>query len=407
MRAGIDFRRLPHRAPVESPLAQGYLTLSGNEITDASRALSVQGDGRSADSSFGIWPAATNLCTNGGFESNTTGWTNVGTGVGTRITTDHKFGTACMEVNNSAVTDGVAFTGSGNASQSTPYTASFEIKAKAAGDVGAEIQYFVDAVGGTYENINSTVALTADWQRVELPVTFANAGHTGWRLVVRDGAVGTKNFRLDGVQYETGSVATPYIETNGATATRAAARVQAPASLLNATQGWVAMRVRPGFASTDATIRTIMKWPLDGSNYIDLAFNGAAGWKLDRDGAATLGTSTQASGAFAVGSMHTIVGKWTSANVAVSVNGAPFTSAVQSAIPALVALVDIGSDGATPWSGDSFWAAFGSGALTDADAAYINNFGNADPDPRALPGQCTTVMPFRNSDFLKNTRWAH
>src|SRR3990167_8608460 len=71
------------------------LTLSGNEITDAVRRAGVEGDGVSpSDFSLGIWEATTNLCTNGGFETNTTGWTTSGTSTIERSTAQAKFGAA-------------------------------------------------------------------------------------------------------------------------------------------------------------------------------------------------------------------------------------------------------------------------------------------------------------------------
>jgi prepilin-type N-terminal cleavage/methylation domain-containing protein len=57
------------------------LTFTGNEITDATRALGTQGDGLTGGSSTGVWEATTNLSTNGGFESNQTGWGVKGPGV--------------------------------------------------------------------------------------------------------------------------------------------------------------------------------------------------------------------------------------------------------------------------------------------------------------------------------------
>ena len=58
----------------------------------------LQGHGLSNDGSTGIWPAATNLCTNGGFETNTTGWAAaVGTETLTRQSTTCKFGSDEME----------------------------------------------------------------------------------------------------------------------------------------------------------------------------------------------------------------------------------------------------------------------------------------------------------------------
>src|SRR4029077_10532410 len=74
----------------------------GNEITDATRIANTQGDGRTPpDSSFGIWEATTNLCTNGGFETNTKGWVAYSprdTATLTRDTSQAKFGTASLKV---------------------------------------------------------------------------------------------------------------------------------------------------------------------------------------------------------------------------------------------------------------------------------------------------------------------
>ncbi|MBA3736527.1 MAG: prepilin-type N-terminal cleavage/methylation domain-containing protein [Actinobacteria bacterium] len=56
------------------------LTTSGGLITDATRATNTSGDGLGADSSFGVWEASTNEVTNGGFETNLTGWWNNGSG---------------------------------------------------------------------------------------------------------------------------------------------------------------------------------------------------------------------------------------------------------------------------------------------------------------------------------------
>ena len=71
------------------------LTTSGNEMTDTTRTTNTQGDGiTSPDSSYGIWESTTNLVTNGGAETNITGWTNHGTGVVSRDTSQYKFGGA-------------------------------------------------------------------------------------------------------------------------------------------------------------------------------------------------------------------------------------------------------------------------------------------------------------------------
>jgi hypothetical protein len=97
------------------------LTVSGNEITDARRTEGVgtnvvghSYDARTNDSSFGIWEATTNLFTNGGFETNTTGWQGYATGslpipTLTRDTAQKVFGAASLRVDTqgSNSTEGV------------------------------------------------------------------------------------------------------------------------------------------------------------------------------------------------------------------------------------------------------------------------------------------------------------
>src|SRR3990167_7328432 len=71
------------------------LTTSGNEITDAVRTTNTQGDGLTPpDSSYCIWQSTTNLNTNGGLETNTTGWTASSKSSLARSTEQAKFGTA-------------------------------------------------------------------------------------------------------------------------------------------------------------------------------------------------------------------------------------------------------------------------------------------------------------------------
>jgi hypothetical protein len=72
---GPDGGSILLRTAVNSGTGSNAIAFSGNEITDTKRAANTQGDGRAApDSSTGIWESTTNLVTNGGFESNTTGW---------------------------------------------------------------------------------------------------------------------------------------------------------------------------------------------------------------------------------------------------------------------------------------------------------------------------------------------
>src|SRR5437764_14635783 len=68
----------------------------GDVINDADRALGIDGDGLVVpDSSYGLWRGSTNLITNGGFETNVTGWFGAGCTI-SRDTGDFKFGSASL-----------------------------------------------------------------------------------------------------------------------------------------------------------------------------------------------------------------------------------------------------------------------------------------------------------------------
>jgi hypothetical protein len=92
---------------------QSGLTVSGTVITDALRSQTTPAhfDGRQPESSVGIWRGTTNLVTNGGFETNTNGWTGGGATI-SRDTTRAVHGIACLRV----VTNG----GSGGQGATTP-----------------------------------------------------------------------------------------------------------------------------------------------------------------------------------------------------------------------------------------------------------------------------------------------
>ena len=76
------------------------LAATGNEITDATRALGIEGDGLASDSSFGCHPASTNLHPNGGFETNVEGWAANGGGAPTRVNTSPKCGSWCALIDS-------------------------------------------------------------------------------------------------------------------------------------------------------------------------------------------------------------------------------------------------------------------------------------------------------------------
>lgn len=368
------------------------LTLSGNEITDASRAAGLEGDGLLNDSSFGIWEAATNLCTNGGFETNTTGWIAWKPEASiSRVTTQSKFGSASLEV---VVTDlgsrGTRVTVS--LSATTVYTFSAWVKVP----TGATVRIAVYDTPVTTELGGVNVVGDDDWQHASVTFTSDGDGGTHNFFIMTYADYNAVTFYVDGVQIEAQPVATPYIETDGGTATRSAARVQAPASLLDETQGWVAMRFRPGWgAATEMGGGTeyphLFYWADDANNFIDFIYaentNALGGGRK----AGGVGATYYAVRTLTQGVPFTVIAAWTATTVGYAFDGGAFSTAANTSIPTLsAATFDIfNKAGTLQFNGDVIWAAFGTGTLTNADSATIHAFGDADRGLEAFPGNPT------------------
>ncbi len=372
------------KAKTSSYIAKGAgsLTLSGNEITDVIRAAAVEGDGRAVDDSMGIWEAATNLHPFGGFETLSDGWSASDAGTITRVSADAKFGSWCLEVNTTDATDGALFnhwTNPLTATQGVTYVTSVWLKAKAGGDVGKTVILLVFTSGGDVEIFGHDCVLTADWKRYALAVTYANAGHTKAVMTCRDNSgQGGFDFYLDGVQYEEQPIATPYIDTDGAGATRSAARVRMPASLIDETQGWFAARVRLNWANTDdpSGDPVVFQWADDANNFLELRYDTVNDqWEFQRrDGGGT--AEVAVADTFSKGDIVTLIARWEAGTLYVSVDGAAFASQAGGNVPTLTAGdFDIGSSAgsAEHIDGDVLWVACGTGTLTDGDAAYMHN----------------------------------
>lgn len=384
------------------------LTVSGTPITDALRALGVQGDGLSGESSFGTWEASTNLVTNGGFETNTTGWSAGSRFTIARSTEQAKFGGASCKA-TVAITD--AGTGWGSAFRGltitdVDHTQSVWIYVPSSWTGGAirlEVADLTGVSGTTTTAAN--LALRDQWQRLSHTFNPDAADLLSTLRVVADNVKIGEFFYLDGWQVEAQPLATPYIHTDGATATRTAARVQAPASLLDETQGWVAMRVRIPWASASASTffpganPRFWYWGDDSNNRLGIFAQAGA---TDR-----LGFHRFASGAggvrtvpcsWAAGDIVTIIARWTATVIGLSFNGAAFTDSANTSVPTFAASVtEIGTyiDGSQHGDIDVLWFACGTGTLTDQDAATIHAFGNTDKAPEdfnaAAPAAATTM----------------
>ncbi|CAB4173729.1 hypothetical protein UFOVP1186_17 [uncultured Caudovirales phage] len=352
----------------------GSLTFSGNEITDATRAIGTSGDGATAPAGVGIWPAATNNVTNGNFTTNTTGWTLTDADSSTTWTRDTgsngKFGTTSSKFVNTAAgaDDYIAFVVSGLTIGVT-YTVSAWVNCPVFTSA-AILNRGILIIDGVSNTTTTLTAATSGPTRLTATYTatttlsyirlYAPKGTTYW----------------GGVQHEIGAFATPYIQTDGATATRAIAAVTAPSSLVTGTQGWWAARVKVGWSSASTSNYRAAAW-LDAGNTqgYTLIWIAAGQWVMRRRLSSTNVDATYGTVAFSTGDTLTLVGKWGGGAVGISVNGGAFVTAAASAADPGVSTFAIGgnnlSSGAPAVAGSMLWFACGTGTLTDTDAATI------------------------------------
>jgi len=389
------------------------LTFTGGLITDAVRTAGVEGDGLTSPAGVGIWPAATNLITNGGLETNTTGWSAIGDGVIARSTAQAKFGAASLRLTapiGGSTNNRARFVPT--LSPSTQYTFSCWV-------------YLVDAAGTTPQFLTSSTAgvattiatidtgLLNQWVRYSFSVTTTGTITDPFIDVRFFGTtVGTAGeIYIDGVQLETGSIATPYIETDGGTASRVAGRVQQPvAGLFTATQGWVALRFRyPAVSGFQGKYG--FGWTDDGNNRITLLFEANDTWRQQRLNAGASGTAGSAAQVPTAGGTVGVVGAWTATQTRISAAGAAFVNAANANVPTLAATsADIGSfgTGLSILGGNYLWYATGAGTLTDTDAAALNAISGV-PVMQQIVGavgpaaKVTSVWPGVDTTFFKRT----
>jgi type IV pilus assembly protein PilA len=375
------------------------LNLAGNEMTDISRAQALQGDGRAApDSSTGIWEATTNLSVNGGMETNANNWTGATAGAShTRDTSVFKFGSASMQVvhymwgGGNVTTGGTGFQIPVTANQS--YTLSSWEQGANGTPLNIQIEW-TNAGGSTISSSTLAYSGASTWQRVSVtgvaPATAVSAD-----LQFNDNGANAATYSIDGIQLEAKTSPTPYVETNGSSATRGAARVKVSASLLNITQGWVAFRMRPGWAATThpyggATFIKFFHWGDDPTHEVQLYYSEANNrYGTSRKNGAFTDSPNYGSESFSSGTPQTIISSWSATTVGVSVGGSNFFTSANNTIPSLTASTfDIGRNtaSAAEWCDcDFLWFAAGTGTLSNSDAAAINAWGNTDPKRSSFP----------------------
>lgn len=398
------------------PLAKATATVSGNETTDATRAAATQGDGRSPDSSVGIWQGTTNLVPNSNFETNLSGWNQSGSGTLSRVTTMAKFGSAAGEIDKTGSSYVQPGTNLLPASPNTVYTASvwlYEPASINASQLTLRIEAF-DSTSTFISRAGHTGWTTGDegtaggrWQppsnqtgawfrySATLPATPAATAYLKVSFLADGSQIASPLVYIDAVQLEQSAFPTPYVSTNGSAATRNASRVQISASALNTTQGWVALRVRleHSSASTPALYPCFFWWGDDLSHQIRLDFHSAqSAWELLRWNGSNIG-GAQINATYNVGDEVTLIGTWSATQVGISVNGSAFTYMADTAIPAggvMPANVDVGQYGGAAYldqrvaDSDILWQAMGTGTISNADAATINSWGDTDPSPNTF-----------------------
>lgn len=185
------------------------------------------------------YPAATNLVTNGGFETNDTGYISSSGNTTVRSTAQAKFGSAsglCTyggTVGSGCAVYGITLTAAAHAFSAWVYV-------PAAFDGGGLSWAAANWTSATVVTDTVDMNLRDQWQRVVGTIT-PDAGDLSGdiRLTLTDSqpTAGNDFVYIDGVQVETGSIATPYIETDGGTASRLATGVVEFPSI---GEGWAA-----------------------------------------------------------------------------------------------------------------------------------------------------------------------
>lgn len=146
----------------------------------------------------------TNLATNPSMEFGSTGWSALGGGA-TIGTTSYKqaFGAWSLQINHTITSEG-AFLNMG-----TPAAGSYSLSAYVNGTSGHRYRLMAESAGGAALGAGSITSVGA-WQSIN--TLFGLAAGTGLNIVARhiDSANGT--FYLDGVQLESGTFPTTYID---------------------------------------------------------------------------------------------------------------------------------------------------------------------------------------------------
>jgi hypothetical protein len=380
-------------------MKQAELTTSGGLQTDVSRALGVQGDGYAVpDSSFGIYEASTNKLINGGFETNTTGWLATSTNTIASSAEQAKFGSKSCKVvsNNTAVFANIMERSTTVTHTATSWVVSAWIYIPSSWSGTGVFRILITGLTSvvTDETITANMALRDQWQRIYTRYT-PNAGDlsgAAFRLSCTSSAemIAGEFFYLDGIQTENTTVPTPYIETDGAEASRVVGSIEAPSGLIHRDQFWVAMRLRmewdstvPPFDGSSAdTLSGLFSWEDSNTNRVTMDYTAGAFRIFRRDGGST-GTANNIVTGFDIGDYVTVIGYVTATRQGISVNGSAFNDVAATAAKVIAANTfrfgDMRFTNGKELDSSIMWAAVGRGTCIDTDAAKLYALGTTDP----------------------------
>lgn len=357
------------------------LTLSGNEVT--------------RDGELWVEEATTNFIPNSSFATNTTGWSAAGTNTITRV--------SVASEGIPAPFSGVTHVGKltfGNSQygvqaaltvlSATLHTGSVYLYVPSSTSNGPFAIWCDGFTGGSGSANVINMSARDQWQRATTQRTPDAGDLSGTLLLYANTGTYTVGdvIYIFGAQVENQPIATSLVPTDGGTATRNAGRLQAVFPNLDETQGWFSCRLRMGWGVTGeigATAPMVFHWGDNGTDRIILYYlESDNSWRMQRQ-ASGVGSATGAiTSTHASGGLVTLTGFWTATQVGLSVNGSVFTTVADTNIPTLSdTAADLGSQG-TVVTGRQIdagflWAAYGTGTLTNADAAYMYDKWLSDP----------------------------
>ena len=379
-RVTLPYRQIEKHYPV----GLKNMTLSAGVGTDVERQLAIQGDGLAVGSGLSIYPAANaailDATLNGDFETNTTGWTNnAAGGVISRITTDAKFGSACIQTvndgtgaNQGPVTDALTGLTAGNV-----YTAGLHIRSvSGATAIRVQIEWYT-VLDVIISSTISDITITSVWQRYVLTGTAPALGVHA-KIGVINLAATAATYNIDGVQFDNGPVALPFDPAN----TRVAGTVQLTAAgLLTATQGWRATWCRPRWSNTaEPPNPRVQNWTGGGGGITTLYAGGSNVWEMDNDESGGVAAqSVTVAGTVTSGDLYLVVSQWQSGNFGLSINGAvPTMMGSRTEIPAsLGTSLEIGYDSTVASrqiNGEVLCELVGKGIPSNADIARMETW---------------------------------